>query len=327
VLLQVDAWDPAFGTGLETGEGGGGPAAQSSAQLDPNVELPASSWRPLLAPGTVRAPDLVHLVDGVRRVDARVWVTDDQGLTQAGLAASYAAGVVRCDLRRGVAEVAVTSVARGLFTPSRAGVGIGAGSIRYPFRRVRSDEPGDLVLGVQAGLRDLEVQVAGQARSTESEPATEEDLLIVDGPLQGRTHLPRALGYVKSHKVEYLSPELSKVVTALRAGERCPVFRLGTSWHRYAWYLRLPGPGTGSPWAGVIRAECSADLPVNAAIGLADLSCVTLPRFASNAYKDPRAPQNLVPIAGLERRLRAMLGDARLIHRSLTHASRSVPTG
>ena len=48
---------------------------------------------------------------------------------------------------------------------------------------------------------------------------------------------------------------------------------------------------------------------------------MTLPRFASRAYKDPRAPQNLTPIAGLERRLRGLLGDPRLLHRSLTSAA------
>ena len=54
---------------------------------------------------------------------------------------------------------------------------------------------------------------------------------------------------------------------------------------------------------------------------LADLSEVTLPRFASTAYKDARAPQNLTPIAGLERRLRGMLGDQRLLLRSLSAAA------
>ncbi|HEX8630952.1 MAG TPA: hypothetical protein VF755_22580, partial [Catenuloplanes sp.] len=57
------------------------------------------------------------------------------------------------------------------------------------------------------------------------------------------------------------------------------------------------------------------------AVELADLSLVTLPRFASTPYKDPRAPQNLIPIAGLERRLRGLLGDARLLHRALTFAA------
>jgi hypothetical protein len=184
--------------------------------------------------------------------------------------------------------------------------------------RVGRDDPMDLLLGVQRHLRQLEIVVAGEARGHDTDI---DDLLIIDGPLQGRAHLPRALGYVKSHRVEYLSPELSAVVTALQPGERCPVFGLGTSWNRYAWYLRLPGPA-GSPWAGIVRAECSSDLTTADAVSLADRSIVTLPRFASTAYKDPRAPQNLVPIAGLERRLRATLGDARLLHRSLTMAAR-----
>jgi hypothetical protein len=139
--------------------------------------------------------------------------------------------------------------------------------------------------------------------------------------LRGRTHLPRALGYVKTHRVEYLPPELSTVVSRLGHGERCPVFLLGTNWHRYTWYLRLPGP-PGSPWTGIVRVECSADLTPEAAIGLAHLSTATLPRFASTPYKDPRAPQNLIPIAGLERRLRGLLGDGRLLHRALTTAAR-----
>jgi len=145
---------------------------------------------------------------------------------------------------------------------------------------------------------------------------------VVDGPLRaGRMHLPYVLGYVKTHRVEYLPRELSTVVTALRPGQRSPVFDLGSRWRRHAWYLRLPGTG-GGPWAGVVRVECAADLPVNRAVELADLSAVTLPRFASTAYKDPRAPQNLVPVAGLERRLRGLLGDARLLHRSLVLAAR-----
>jgi hypothetical protein len=131
------------------------------------------------------------------------------------------------------------------------------------------------------------------------------------------------VGYIKTHRVEYLPSELTAVVTRLQAGERTPVFGVGTSWHRYAWYLRLP-TNSRAPWAGVVRVECPAELSVDDAVALADRSAVTLPRFASASYKDPRAPQNLVPIAGLERRLRAMLGDARLLYRTLTLAARTV---
>ena len=116
------------------------------------------------------------------------------------------------------------------------------------------------------------------------------------------------------------------MVAALGAGQRTPVFRVGSRYEVYTWYLRLPGP-PGAPWAGVVRVECSADLPKSEAIALADLAALTLPRFASSPYKDPRAPQNLTPIAGLERKLRGMLGDQRLLVRSLTAATRRATTG
>ena len=311
VRLHVDAWDPSYGSGLHAE----GPSGDSTAQLDTEVEVPDGSWRPLAPAPDLRAPDVVLLVDGVRRIDARIWVEEADGVVHPGLAASYAAGVVRCDLRRGVAAVAGARVARGLFTPSPSAVDVCAGASRYAVHRVAATEPAQLSAAVQPQLHALEVDVSAEARG-----ANEDELLVLDGPLRGRQRLPRTLGYVKSHRVEYLRPELSTVVGQLRAGQRCPVFLLGTSWHRYTWYLRLPGP-PGSPWAGVVRVEASADLTRGEVIRLADLSAVTLPRFASTPYKDPRAPQNLTPVAGLERRLRGMLGDGRLLYRSLLSAA------
>lgn len=315
VRLYVDAWDPSYASPLEPGEGG--PVGESTAQLGVDVEVPAGSWRPLAAPADVRTPAVVLLVDGVRRIDARVWVEEADGTLHPGLAASYAAGVVRCDLRGGLAVVAAAKVARGFFTPSPGATDLVAASTRYPVRRVAVAEPGQLSAAVQPQLHTLEVDVSLLARAVTEEA---DDLLVIDGPLRGRSHLPRALGYVKTHRVQYLPPVLSTVVGQLRPGQRSPVFLLGTTWHRHTWYLKLPGP-PGSPWAGVVRVEASADLPRGAVIALADLSAVTLPRFAALAYKDARAPQNLTPIAGLERKLRGMLGNAALLYRSLVTAT------
>ena len=302
----VDTWDPGYG--LDDA-----PAAESSAQLDPDVEIPADSWRPLDPPADLRAPAVVLLVDGVRRIDARVWTEEDDGTSYAGLAASYAAGVVRCDLRGGSAEVVSAAVDRGLFTASPSATDLTCGSVCYRVHRVGRDDPTRLPVAVQPPLTELEVQVSGAARS-------EGDLLIVDGPLRSRRQLPRAIGFVKTHRSRYLPPSLSTVVSSLAPGQRSPVFRLGTIWHSYSWYLRLPAP-PGPPWSGIIRVECPTGLAVPAAVELADLSAVTLPRFASSPYKDPRAPQNLVPVGGLERRLRSMLGDPRLLQRALTAAA------
>ncbi|MEU9507708.1 hypothetical protein AB0D32_15670 [Micromonospora sp. NPDC048170] len=310
----VDAWDPAYGASFEAS--GDGPAAQSSAQVDADVELPAVDWRAIGPRAGVRAPDVVLLVDGVRRIDASVWTAEEDGASFPGLAASYAAGVVRCDLERGAAQLAGARVGRGLFTASPSAVDVVAGSVRYPVHRVTgTGELNKLPAAVQGPLTALEVEVSGAAR-------TDGDLLVVDGPLRSRRQLPRTLGYIKTQHKQYLDARLTAVVIQLKAGERSPVFKLGTAWGGWSWYLRLP-VATGAPWAGIVRMECSAELSVDEAVGLADLSLVTLPRFASTPYKDPRAPQNLIPIAGLERRLRALLGDARLLHRVLTTAARA----
>ncbi|MGC5329291.1 hypothetical protein [Micromonospora sp. DT62] len=310
----VDAWDPAYGASFEAA-GGGGPAAPSSAQVDADAELPAVDWRAIGPRPGVRAPDVVLLVDGVRRIDASVWTAEDDGASFPGLAASYAAGVVRCDLERGAAQLAGARVGRGLFTASPSAVDVVAGSVRYPVHRVSgTGELNKLPAAVQGPLTALEVEVSGAAR-------TDGDLLVVDGPLRNRRQLPRTLGYIKTQHSQYLDARLTAVVTGLAAGERSPVFKLGTAWGGWSWYMRLP-VALGAPWAGIVRMECSAELSIDEAVGLADLSLVTLPRFASTPYKDPRAPQNLIPIAGLERRLRALLGDARLLHRVLTAAAR-----
>lgn len=313
----VDAWDPSFSSAADDG-GGDGPAQQSTAALDTDVEMPAASWAPVPYPADVRAPDTVLLVDGVRRTDARMWTQEPDGGSYPGLAVTYAAGVVRCDLRRGHAALAGTpAVARGLFTASPTATGVQLGSVRYEVHRVTAGELAQLSAAVQGPLTRLEAQVAAQARTGDAPP---DSLLIVDGPLRGRTDMPSTVGYVKTHQRRYLPPELTNVVLSLAPGQRSPVFLLGTSWHCYTWYVRLPG-GSSAPWSGLARLECAADLSPSAAIALADLSLVTVPRFAATPYKDARAPQNLVPIAGLEQRLRALLGDARLLHRALSRAA------
>jgi hypothetical protein len=73
----------------------------------------------------------------------------------------------------------------------------------------------------------------------------------------------------------------------------------------------------------MVRAECSATIPVAGASALADVVTAALPPFASAPHKDSRAPQNLYPIAGLERELRHRLGDPQLLYRALRVAATS----
>lgn len=302
--ISVSAWDPGY---ADSGER---TAEASRAKLDVNVEIDSDHWTPLSAGRA--APPRVLLVDGVRRLDARVDIAVPGQPPAPGLCASYAAGVVVCDLDGETpnASIAASRVERGLFS-AVADAGLSAGRMAaYTSRQVEATDPGDLINAVQDRLTTVEVEVAAEAGPREA------DLLVIDGALRRRTHLPRAVGYIKSHQRRYLPEQLSSIVDDLKPGERTPVFLLGTSWQRHTWYLRLPGGGNGS-WAGIARLEASADLHVDTVVELAETSSAVLPRLASSPHKDPRAPQNLTPIAGLERRLRGKLGDPRLLLRNL----------
>ncbi|HYH30286.1 MAG TPA: hypothetical protein VD903_07855 [Pseudonocardia sp.] len=312
--FAVDPWRPSYGASLDAELG------ESAAQVALDVELPVAEWRPIDPDPAALAPAAMLFVDGVRRVDAQVWVDDGDDGSSPALCASYAAGVVCC-CRESGAHLLAADVRRGLFTT--AGSADDVATTAGTYRATRT--PGHpeiapaqvLSLAVQRELADTELAAAAAARS---EHGIEDDLLVVDGPLRGRQHLPRVIGFIKTHRSDYLPPQLGGVVTALRTGQRTPVFRLGSSWERHTWYLRLPCR-PGAPWAGIARVECSAELPAAAALALAARSQVTLPRFASTEYKDSRAPQNLYPIAGLERELRRRLGEPNLLYRALRRAA------
>jgi len=76
----------------------------------------------------------------------------------------------------------------------------------------------------------------------------------------------------------------------------------------------------GHSWTGVVRCEASGQLPLERVRTIADRTAAVLPMVASEAHMDPRAPQNLVPIAALEHELRHRMGDQRLVYRALREA-------
>ncbi|MBB5872481.1 hypothetical protein F4553_005915 [Allocatelliglobosispora scoriae] len=308
--FYVDAWDPGFGVSLDSEAGG--PAEPSSAKVDPTVEVAPESWAPIGPPPGLSRPETVLLLDGVRRIDGSIW-TDSTYAPLPGIAGSYAAGVVRCREGR-LAEIASARIRRGLFTASPDQQDIDAGQgITYEISFHSGADQMALKAAMQSSLLELERNIATELHEDGA-------LTIVDGPLRGPGGSPHSLGYVKTQKKRYLPEKLLGVVGALRSTQRTPIFKMSAPWERYTWYLRQPG-NEMAPWSGIVRVECSGDLPVERAIELADLSTATLPRFASSTVKDPRAPHQLMPIAGLEKQLRRLLGDSRLLHRRLLTAS------
>lgn len=298
--FTVEAWDSDYGAPTDA------ELADASQNVDAGVEVRPEEWRPLL-PEADPVPDILF-VDGVRRVDATLWIDQPPDFPGFALAATYAAGVVRCNGRAMVEE---TAVERGLFTSTPASdvvTEIGA----YGVKATKGTTPEELWLGIQQRMGALEAAVTRRAGGAE--------MLVVDGPLSHARDIENAVGYIKTQKVQYLPLELRQVLTSLPAGYRTPLFLTTTGWSRYSWYLRLANHA--GPAGGLVRCEIDADMSQAAASQIATRVSATLPRFASARHKDPRAPQNLYPIGGLERELRHRLGDKEMAMRALRRASR-----
>lgn len=297
--FTVEAWDSDYGAPTDA------ELDDASQNVDVSVELRPEEWRPLL-PEASPAEDILF-IDGVRRVDATLWIDRPPDFPGFALAATYAAGAVRCNGRAVIEEAAVE---RGLFTSAPASdvvTSIGT----YGVKATKGVTAEELWLGIQQRMGALEAAVTRQAGGAE--------LLVVDGPLSHARDIENAVGYIKTQKVQYLPLELRQVLTALPAGYRTPLFLSTTGWSRYSWYLRLANHA--GPAGGLVRCEIDADMSQADASRVATRISATLPRFASARHKDPRAPQNLYPIGGLERELRHRLGDKDLAIRSLHRAS------
>lgn len=303
--FTVDPWDPSYGSALEA------VLDPSEVVVNADVEVAADEWQPVSVPPRDGRGETVLFVDGVRRIDARVWVEDDAGAVEPGVCASYAAGVVRTGEK---AEIIAASVRRGVFSASHAirPITTKFASVVYLPHAAGDSSPESLWLAIQDQMGRCEVEMAEVARRE----APDDALVMVDGPVTNRVHVPRAIGLIKTHATAYLPPELHRLIGTLPEGSRTPLFTIGGRGSRHSWYLRLPG-GSGAPWSGVVRCECSADLPAAEAVVLAGRVGATIPHYASEPHKDPRAPQNLYPVGGLERELRRRLGDPDLLYRAL----------
>ncbi|HEX6254639.1 MAG TPA: hypothetical protein VFZ70_02400 [Euzebyales bacterium] len=293
-----------------------GPAT-TTVPVDYDPEVTQAAWAPVTPAADAAVDRPVWFVDGVRRMEARAWITTDDGATASGLVGSWAAGAIRCD---GSAVITDCRVERGLFSAvaRRPTLTTDDGLV---FAGCEAEAGTDAALrnALQARMRGLELDVARDV-------AASGELIVLDGPLRRRVR-GHAVGYVKTQHVDYLAAALRPVVADLAVAERTPLFVLATDTYRHwSWYLRLATVGR-HPWESIVRCEIPADgIALPEARALADTVTGLLPRFASSPHRDVRAPQNLYPIGALEQHLRHRLGDAAVIGRRLRRAVHRVPT-
>ena len=302
--IGVEAFDVAYGAGFQAGD-------DSPLALDCELVEDAGAFA-AHRPEVAARPRRVAFVDGTMRTEARLTYTGPQGDVSTGLAGSWAAGAVLVtdDGPAGFERIAVGRTA--IFTGGRA--------IRLPDHRDGWQWEPHAVDGsdIEVARQQLR-RLMRDAESTVAEELCDDGwLTVLDGPLYGirrRRRLP-FLGYVKTHHRRLLAADLWMRVPGLSVGERSGLFALPDD--LYACYVRVgdPGPWAG-PWAGIARIEMPAGTGLAAAVGAVDAAAGWLPAFASALHRDARAPVNLTPIAGLERRLHHLQGDARLALRAV----------
>ena len=241
VAFTVDPWDPGYGLAYNE-ELDVGALEESSAELNLDLEVPAAQWRPITPDPAPRLPGTVLFLDGVRRIDARIWVHGRNPQPAPGIAASLAAGLVCCD---GAARVGDVAVERGLFTSAPEATDIITHSARYVARLAGKPGLDQLSLALQQRLANAEVQLALAFRA--QHPAGD-DLLVVDGPLRGRTHLDRTVGYIKTHHASYLPARAGSRRGGPQSRPANPCLHDG---HLLAAQL-LVSPATRSPWRALV---------------------------------------------------------------------------
>ena len=304
--LFVEGWAPEYGSPFETDD-----SLADPEKVDETVEIDGP-WAPV--PGSDDGIERIAFVDGVRRIDARLTLDDPRGPT-FGICGSYGVGAVVWDRVKAAADYRDMRVERLAVFGNGQGAPIpGSDSILYRSESVPDSDPGALIKRFHGAMRKAEAAL--------SEQLAQGGLFVVaDGPINDLSATEK-IGYIKSHRAPYLSPQNAPVIGRMRAGERTPLFVIGRGgqYERYSWYQRLADLPGGHSWTGVVRCEVSSALPTTAAVAIANRSAALLPLVGSAPHIDPRAPQNLVPIAALERELRRLLGDPAFVYRALRSA-------
>jgi hypothetical protein len=314
-VLKADPWLPDYGMGFDVS------FDEAPAEIDTCVE--SEDWRTPRVPARGGAKQLVQFVDGVRRVELRV-VADLDGQRAIGLVGTYAVGTVRCDGRASFGEFHLGRkivLGCGLMPPPLQ-IACGRSHLTFDPASEPGGDPDGPLLRLQTLMRDDESRLAAMA-------ADESDgLVLCDGPI-GFLELKRSpvVGVIKRFSRLYLDPEREGLLALLQPGQRTPLFGIADVAGRtrlYAWYLRLaPLRPEWHDHAGLVRCEVSSALGITDAIRIANQVTAVLPDYAGRP-SDPRAPQNLAPIAGLETWLRHHMGDSQLVRRALlAHLSAS----
>jgi len=298
VNLYFEDWDASYGS----------PYLISADQTDGDAQFAEVVDGIRVAPHP-RDPRPTAFVDGVRRGEGLLYRQTDLGVLVRGTVGAHACGAVLCEPRSAPIFGPIETRRLVIFG---GGVPIALPTVdgyTWEAAAIDSIEPDAPLQELQTRMRMAEGQLAERL-------SADGWLAVVDGPLNFiRSRDRTVVGLVKTHHRPLLAPADHARVPELLAGERTPLFTLGTD--RYSCYVRIAEPGPrSSPWFGIVRIEMPQSFGIDAARVAADEVTCVLPRYAGIPHRDPRAPQNLQPVGALEKQLRRRLGSSRLAARA-----------
>jgi len=278
-----------------------------------DVEQPTDRWLPVdpVNPATFEA---LHFIDGVRRIEARLLVRKHEQLCHGAFgsaaigSAAITSGGARCET---TLIERIAPLGSGAMLPGPIAVAPALVYEPASWPDVEVDGP---LRAVQKRMRDVEEGLVRRVANNE------DALVIADGPLSYEHPVKgNVLCYIKRVFNLYLPAKYLSVVSSLVVGQRTPLFVLSKMKRgRYSWFQRIGVTHPGdSDFSGIVRMEVASQIGEETARRLADAAASMLPRFVPTRGRDPRAPQNLLPIGALESHLRRCLGDSRLARRRI----------
>ena len=306
-FIGVEPFDASYGAAFRADE-------EDEHTVECRIVEDGGDFR-LHRPDPAGPPARLCFVDGVRRTEAHLTLTNPRGETVTGLAGAWGAGAVLID-REGPAEIGRVRIGRAVILSGGERVRLRPrpGGWSWESLSVEGEEPRAAPQHLQRLMRDTEGEIADRL-------VAEGWMVVFDGPLHGvrRGGTTPVVGYVKTHHRRTLALGHWQTVPRLSAGERTSLFAM--KGERYACYVRVgeAGPWAG-PWAGIARVEVPASSGIGEAVATVDRAARWLPGFASAPHRDPRAPVNLAPVARLEGHLHHLLGDSRLALRAVREA-------
>ncbi len=333
--LRLDPWATDYDTAFHAEDplDASGPSATT---VTPDIEC--ETWRPL-RPAAEAEPryERLFFMDGSRRSEARLLLEDERRQVAFGAIGTFGVGVVDCcpgqTRRADYLDLDAEMGVRGVQRLCTLGNDVQLpdfdilprmrrtfGTLSYRVLSTDKTDADAVLRQLQFAMLEAERRLA--LRLNDLYP---EALVVTDGPRPRMGDAPRVVGYLKTIHALPLAEEYLSVARSLEEGQRSPLYLVShrdKSQQVFQWFLRLRDP---NPWlysfAGMVRLEAHAGSQPETRLAevqaLADWLTCLLPRFATRAHQDPRAPQQLLPVRALEAELKRRMGHAQVVRRRI----------